>query len=99
MQPRWRTEAVSSFKGTYRKSIALVFSFLQDRLRRFVWNGHPIETHPLAVENEMASVIASFTTLSPLVSDKLQIDTSNIIKHPCIRKFLNNHTRGSAYMR
>ena len=92
-------EAVSSFTGTYRKSIAPVISLLQDLIGRSVWAGHPIETHPPASEHEIASVFAVLRTLSPQLGDKLQIDTSSINKHPGIQKVLDNHTRGSAYMR
>ena len=87
-------EASNFFEGTYRKSVALVFTLLQDLIERFVWAGHPIETHPPTYESEIASLLAGLTTLSPLVGDKLQIDTSNINKHPCIQKVLNNHTHG-----
>ena len=92
-------EASSSFTGTYRKSIALVFSLLEDLIGRYVWAGHPIKTHPDASDLEMAYVLGILKTLSPLVGDKLQIDTSSINKHSGIQMVLNDHTRGSAYMR
>jgi hypothetical protein len=58
--------ASSSFTGTYRKSIALVFSFLEDLIRCFTWVGHPIETNLDASELEMASEIAILKRLSSL---------------------------------
>ena len=51
------------------------------------------------IRHEIASLLAVLMTLSPLVGDKLQIDTSNVNKHPSIQKVLNKHTRWSAYMR
>ncbi len=74
-------EASSAFTGAYRKSIAHVISLLEDLIGRYVWVGHPIETHPLASENEMASIFAVLRTLSPILDNKLQIDTSSINKH------------------
>ena len=92
-------EAYTSFTGTYRKSIAPVMSLFEDLIRRCVWVGHPIETHPLATEHEMSSLLAILRTSSPLVGDKLQLDTSSINTHLCSQKVLNNYTRGIAYMR
>jgi len=94
-----REGASNSFEGSYRKSIAHIFSLLQGLIGRSVWAQHPIETPPPASESEISSLLAVLTTLSPLVGGKRQVDTSNIKKHPGIQKVLNNHTRGSAYMR
>jgi hypothetical protein len=51
-------EGTNSFKSTFRRSITPVFSLLEDLIGRSAWDGHPIETHPLASEHEMASVLA-----------------------------------------
>jgi hypothetical protein len=44
-------------------------------------------------------MLAILQLLSPFTGDKLHNDTSGINKHPGIHKVLNNHTKGSAYMR
>ena len=77
-------EGTNSFKGSFRRSITPVLSLLEDLIGRSLWAGHPIETHPSAPEHEMSSVLAILKTLSLLVGDKLQIDTSTIDKHPGI---------------
>ena len=77
-------EGTNSCKNTFRRSITPVLSLLEDLIRRSVWAGHLIETHPPAYEHEMASLLAILKTLSPLVGGKLQIDTSSINKHPGI---------------
>ena len=89
--------ATEAEEGT--NSSGVLLSLLEDLIGRYVWDGHPIETHPHAYEREMVSVLAILKTLSPVVGDKLQIDTSSINKHPGFQKVLNNHTRGSACMR
>ena len=54
-------EVTNSFKDTFRRGITPVLSLLDDLIGRSVWDGHPIETHPL--------VLAILKTLSPLVGD------------------------------
>ena len=93
------TEAGSSFKQDYRKSIAPVLALVERLIGRAVWSGNPLETHRPASESEMAAVVGILRKLSPLVGNQLKIDSSNIKKHPGIQKVLDNHSRGSAYMR
>jgi hypothetical protein len=44
-------------------------------------------------------VLQVLRKISPADESHLQIDSSNIKKHPEIEKVLDNHTRGSSYFR
>ena len=65
------TDAGSSFKQDYRKSIAPVLALVERRIGRVVWSGNPLETYRPASESEMAAVVGILRKLSPLVGNQL----------------------------
>ena len=66
-----------------------------------MWSERPFATHPPAFDSEIAELFKILRKISPSIveEDKLQIDSSNIRKHPKIEKIIVNHTRGSAFFR
>jgi hypothetical protein len=86
-----------SFKEDYAKSIQPVMAKVDFLFARAMWSGIPIATHPLASDEDHEKLLSILRKISPSIGDKLQIDSSNIKKHPEIQKVLDNHSRGSAY--
>ena len=59
----------------------------------------PSKTYPHASDVDIDKVLVVLRRLSPLIGDQLQIDSSDINKHPELQKVVNNHSRGSTYFR
>jgi len=88
-----------SFKHEYGKSIQPIMAKVQSLFARAMRSGRPIATHPLASNVDMDKLLDVLRRISSLIGDTLQIESSNINKHPEMQKVLNNHSRGSTYFR
>jgi len=88
-----------SFQKDYVESIRPVIEMVKARIDRSTWNGHAILTHHMASMAEVDAGLEVLRTISPGIGSNLQIDSSNIKKHPELQKVLDNHTRGSPYFR
>jgi hypothetical protein len=63
---------------------------------RSMSSGVPIETHPPTFDDDYEKLLSVLRKISPSIGDQLQIDSSDIKKHPEIQKVLDNHSRGGA---
>ena len=88
-----------TFKETYVRSVHDIIGKVDSLIKRSVWSGREVVTHPPALDVDIDVVLQVLRKISPLIGDHLKIDSSNIRKHPEIQKVLKNHTRGSAYFR
>ena len=93
------TKTAISFKDEYAKSSKPVMAKVDSLFARSMWSGVPIATHPSTSDDDQDKLLSILRKISPSIGDKLQIDSSNIKKHPEIQKVLDNHSRGSAYFR
>ena len=93
------TNTALSFRDEYAKSITPVMAKVDSLFARSMWSGVPIATHPPTFDDDQDKLLAILRKISPSIGDQLQIDSSNIKKHPEIQKVLDNHSRGSAYFR
>ena len=91
----------SIFKQEYDASIAPVVSLIRQQFQRAKWSGKPIQTHSPATEAEMGEILTVLRAICPVLpkGSQLKIDSGNINKYPALQKLLDNHSRGSAYMR
>ena len=66
---------------------------------RLTWSGCSVVAHTPAFISEIVNVLKILRTISPLIGGNIKIVSSNIKNFPGIHKVLDNHTRGSSYLR
>jgi len=86
-----------SFQKDYVESIRSIIEFVNARIDRSTRNGHANLTHPMAPFAEVDVGLQVLRKIIPGIGLHLQIDSSNINKHPEIQKVSDNHTRESSY--
>jgi hypothetical protein len=88
-----------SFKQDYETSIRPIISRVDALIARSMWSERAVATHPPASDAQIGELLQVLRKISPAIGDHLQIDSSNIRKFPEIKKVMDNHTRGSTYIR
>ena len=71
---------------------------MNELFQRSVWAGQHLHTHVPATPQQMDGVLSTLQLLSPQLTE-LKVDAGSINNYPELKKVLDNHSRGSAYMR
>ncbi len=88
-----------SFRQDYETSIRPIMSRVDALIARSMWSERAVATHPPASDAQIGEFLQVLRKISPAIGDNLQIDSSNMRKFPEIQKVLDNHNRGSTYIR
>jgi hypothetical protein len=82
----------SSFKQEYVQSIHTVIGKVNALIARSMWSGRAVTTHPPTSDSKIGELLQVLRSISPTIGEYLQIDSSNIRKHPELKKVLDNNT-------
>jgi hypothetical protein len=83
----------------YASSVNPIIAKVDALIALYVWSGREVKTHPTASDAEIYVMLQVLRKISAMIWDELKIYSTNIKKHAEIQKYIDNHTRGSAYFR